>query len=119
MIVLHANQPTYVDVDDTLLSWEYDELPSENRIRVECDGYVQYLRPMKKNIEQLKAHKARGHTIIVWSAGGSMWAEAAVKALELESFVDLVTEKPMWILDDLPPSEFMPKNRWYPHEESK
>lgn len=116
MIYVNCNQPLYVDVDDTCLKWEYETNPSENRVKVECDGFVQYLTPMKENIRQLKAHKARGHTVVVWSAGGSSWALAAVKALELESFVDLVTEKPMWLLDDLQPVDFMPKARWYKDE---
>lgn len=113
MLYLNCSQPLFCDVDDTLLNWTYEPNPAEDRIKVECDGYIQYLTPMKKNIEQLKAHAARGHTVIVWSAGGSSWALAAVKALQLEDFVHLVIEKPMWILDDLQPSEFMPKARWY------
>ena len=55
-------------------------------------------------------HRSRDHTIVVWSAGGYKWAEAAVKALGLTKFVDVVMCKPSWIYDDLDPGGvFMPK----------
>ena len=135
MIVLRCNQPTFFDVDDTLVKW--GSCPPEEiftAIPITCpvgkvydeDGneteslkWTEYLRPHKKHIEQLKQHKLRGHTIIVWSQGGWEWANAVVKALELEKYVDLVMEKPCWIYDDIPASEFMPKNQWYKDEDKK
>lgn len=107
MIVLECNQPTYWDVDRTLLHWE--ETYGDDCVKVKCDSYEQYLKPHNRHVEQLIAHKKRGHTTIVWSAGGSKWALAAVKALGIEEYVDLVLEKPMWCYDDKQPSEFMPK----------
>jgi phosphoserine phosphatase len=59
------------------------------------------------HIEDIKRHKARGHLVCVWSAGGSEWAEAAVKALKLEKYVDLVIAKPTWVIDDLEPNQFL------------
>jgi len=44
---------------------------------------------------------ARGHAIVVWSGGGADWAEAVVKALKLEEFVDVVTAKPTYYIDDI------------------
>jgi phosphoserine phosphatase len=64
-------------------------------------------------IEQLKKHKIRGHTIIVWSAGGSKWAAEAIKFLELEAYVDLVIEKPRWMYDDKQAEEFMPRSQYF------
>jgi hypothetical protein len=116
MQVLRCNQPTYFDVDDTLVKWGYAGLPVEGSIAIECEGFVQHLVPHKKHIDQLKAHKARGHTIVVWSQGGDKWAEAVVKALNLEEYVDLVIEKPQWYYDDLPASAFMPKPIYYQDE---
>lgn len=116
MIVIPCNQPTFFDVDDTLVMWGYAGLPVDGAIEIECRGIKQYVTPHKKHIEQLKAHRARGHTIIVWSQGGWEWAAAVVKALNLEKFVDLVIEKPQWAYDDLPASVFMPQSKWMKDE---
>jgi hypothetical protein len=139
MIVIPCNQPVYIDVDDTLLMWEKPSPNDPRAIAVKCPSerykraidemgietdelviekgeWVEYLIPHIKHIEQLKAHKLRQHTVIVWSAGGWQWAKCAVEALGLTEFVDVVMEKPMWCYDDLPPSEFMPKNQWLKNE---
>jgi len=139
MFVLKCNQPVYFDVDDTLVMWnppnpndpdvieivcptsrtkriiqeldaetgDLKDLPPDEF--VEVGSWTERLKPHKKHIEAMKLHKLRGHTVIVWSAGGWEWAEAAIRALNLEKYVDLVLEKPMWCYDDLPPSEFIPK----------
>jgi hypothetical protein len=62
----------------------------------------------------MKKHKARGHKIVVWSAGGWEWAKSVVETLELTEIVDLVMSKPAWFYDDIPSSSFMPEhNRIY------
>lgn len=109
MYKLQCNQPVYIDVDDTLLMWGFSHEPFHNSVKVINVGITFYLKPHNEHINQLKAHKARGHTIIVWSKGGADWAEAAVKALGLEEFVDLVVEKPQWCYDDTEYNEFLPK----------
>jgi phosphoserine phosphatase len=145
MKVLPCKQPTYFDVDDTLVMWSRPAADDPDAIEIACptsrterfllemtdDGtlepdtptetvsvgsWTERLKPHKKHIEQLKLHKLRGHTIIVWSAGGWEWAEAVVRALKLEQYVDLVIEKPMWFYDDLMPNEFMGK-RYYMKDE--
>ena len=45
--------------------------------------------------------KARGYSIVVWSAGGSDWAEVAVEALGIEDWVDVVMPKIDFHLDDV------------------
>lgn len=112
MIVLKCTQPTYFDVDDTLVMWD---LPDTMKNNLWIDGT--YFKVHKPHIEVLKKHAARGHTIIVWSQGGWEWAEKVVKALELEEYVDLVIEKPKWIYDDLPASKFMPESYYLELEE--
>lgn len=146
MKVLACSQPTFFDVDDTLIMWSRPAHDDPDAIEITCpasrtlrgllelseDGaltpevpllemvevgtWTERVKPHKKHIEQLKLHKSRGHTIIVWSAGGWEWAEAAVRALKLEKFVDLVLEKPLWCYDDLQPSEFIPKPIWMKDE---
>lgn len=115
MIVINCNQPTYWDVDDTLVMWGYNN-GDKDAVEIVCDGYSQFLQPHKKHIEQLKAHRARGHTTIVWSQGGSEWASAVVRALNLESYVDLVIEKPQWLYDDSEPQAYMPQRKWLKDE---
>lgn len=135
MKVLECNQPTFFDVDDTLVKWDraqYSDIDKLHAVAITCPTsrqskiieqetgeeaklenakgtWTEYLIPHRKHIEQLKLHKLRGHTIIVWSAGGWEWAEAVVRALKLEQYVDLVIEKPMWYYDDLTANEFMGK----------
>lgn len=147
MKVLPCSQTTFFDVDDTLVMWNPPNPGDPDIIEVICptsrtyrgllelmeDGslnpvdinpdavevgsWTVRIKPHNKHIAQLKAHKDRGHTIIVWSAGGWEWAEAAVRALKLEKYVDLVIEKPTWYYDDLPCQEFMGKRIYMKDEE--
>jgi len=146
MKVFPCSQTTFFDVDDTLIMWSRPAFGDPDAIEITCpasrtqralmdlteDGiltpetppsemvevgtWTELVKPHKKHVEQLKLHKMRGHTIIVWSAGGWEWAEVVVRALKLEKFVDLVIEKPTWVYDDLPVVEFMPKNIWMKDE---
>lgn len=106
---IKCNQPTFFDVDDTLLLWGYGTKPGEGKVRIECEGDVMYLTPHKKHIEQIKAHAARGHTVFVWSKGGDVWANAVVKSLGLEPYVSYALEKPQWYYDDCEAQDFMGK----------
>lgn len=138
MRVMKCNQPTFFDVDETLVMWEHGDPSHPDCIKVEVPigrqkraaedqgweteeitvqgDWSAWIRPHKKHIEALKKHKLRGQTVIVWSAGGWEWAEAAVRALGLVDYVDLVLEKPRWAYDDLPPNEYMPKSQWLKDE---
>lgn len=139
MIVLDSDQGTFFDVDETLVMWSpTPEQMEKHGIEITCPaglyrdddgeikmgyGWVQLLVPHFTHVEQLKKHKARGHFICVWSAGGWEWAQAVVKALGLEAFVDLVISKPRWTYDDLPAEVFMPKSQYmvnvFPIEDNK
>lgn len=126
-----SHTAVFFDCDDTLVMWSPTPEQSEkDGVDFECPGsfamidgelkpspsWKTRLVPHKKHIEQLKLHKMRGHTVVVWSAGGWDWAEAVVKTLKLEQYVDLVINKPIWAYDDLPPSEYMPKSQWMKDE---
>ena len=96
------------DVDDTLVTWKLDSsLPT---VTIKNNNINTKFNLCYKNIDSLKKHAARGHTIIVWSAGGSDWAEDVVKALQLEEYVDIIIPKPSWFYDDLEPNDFLKNN---------
>ena len=103
------------DVDNTLVFWEYDE--NKPQVAIQVDDHDEMFSVHEKHVEALKKHATRGHQVIVWSAGGSDWAEAVVKALQLEKYVDIIMPKPDWIYDDISPNEFLPNNL-YIYEEA-
>lgn len=91
------------DVDETLLMFDGD--PEYNTPR-----------PHQTHIDKLKQHAYRGHTVIVWSAGGAAWAARAVAMLELEAFVDVVMAKPKWFYDDRQAHEILGERVYFPVE---
>lgn len=104
----------FFDCDDTLLMWSIPEGFKEDLVTVHCRGFVELLAPNKHNISLLKKMAARGHAIIVWSGGGADWAEAVVKALELEAHVSVVTSKPQYYIDDIAnPKEWIGKHGYF------
>lgn len=107
----------FFDVDSTLVF-----APSD----IENDFYTTPSKAAENNIEfnivhehilKIKEFKARGHTVVVWSAGGADWAETVVKKLELEEHVDLVISKPDWYFDDKPSSDWLKGKRCYANNE--
>lgn len=105
----------YFDVDDTLLMWDIpkDHDPSK-LVRTMCRHKQDIVYPNEYNIDLLKKMSARGHAIVVWSAGGSDWAEAAVKALHLEEYVDVITTKATYYIDDLvDPAKVLGKHGYF------
>lgn len=131
MITINSQTTAWFDVDDTLVLWDATpEQVEKEGIKFTCPGsliivddepresmpWIEMLVPHKEHIEQLKKHKSRHTKIIVWSAAGADWAEAVVKTLGLEEYVDLCISKPTWVYDDLQPTEFIPKPRWMKHE---
>ncbi len=102
----------YVDVDDTLVSWDYHFGENyDNKVEFvdPMDGKRAFLEVIQPTIEAMKSHRIRGHSIIVWSAGGGEWAREVVERLGLSGMVDACLAKPTWILDDMPASEFIPE----------
>jgi hydroxymethylpyrimidine pyrophosphatase-like HAD family hydrolase len=107
MIIFKTNQLICYDVDETLIMWNkgiLSTIPIKDPFII---GVTNHVLPNEKHIELLKKHKARGFTVIVWSAQGVEWAEAVVKALELEEYVDAVFSKPSGYVDDLPVDEWI------------
>lgn len=120
MKVLRNDMIAFFDIDDTLIGWGKPEfVDNGNFVKIELNGFKEVHWILKENVEALKLHKSRGHTVVVWSAGGYQWAEAVVKALKLEDMVDLVCGKPMWLYDDLQPEDFLPRAKLAPKDGPK
>lgn len=107
----------YVDVDDTLLMWELPEgvgINDDRLVTVNCRNYSERLFPNEYNILLLKRMATRGHAIVVWSGGGADWAEAAVEALDLGDYVECVSGKPQYYIDDIAnPKEWIGKHGYF------
>lgn len=98
----------FFDVDDTLVLWTDKPNPDTDvKVTDPYDGKNVYVRAHKPHIKLLKNHSERGATVFVWSQNGFAWAEAVVKALELESYVSFILTKPRAYVDDLPVSEWL------------
>ena len=111
MYVLPEGRVAYFDVDDTLVEWE--EFGAGPKVSIEINGMISEKAVIDEHINELILQKKSGTSIIVWSAGGVKWAEAVVKALELEEYVDAILTKPDRIYDDKDSSEWMPKRRYF------
>ena len=108
MKLIESEDVVMYDCDDTLVLWFTECDPSE-KIQITCPyGRSEtWLKPHKRHIELLKKHKERGMTVIVWSAAGYKWANAVVKALNLEEYVDFCMTKPNKYVDDLQANEIL------------
>lgn len=108
------DKPTvFFDVDSTLVFTSsempvgftaLDQLNINNRI-----FWVHH-----SHVECIKDFKARGHNVVVWSAGGADWAETVVKALGIQEYVDVILHKPAWYFDDLHVTEWIGKHCYIP-----
>lgn len=106
-MITFKTPPTMFDVDDTLIMWQ-DTHPEA--VEMTIGAYTERVVIHHEHIKALKLHKFRGHTIVVWSAGGAEWAEKVVIALGLEAWVDVCMDKPAWYYDDIPAKEYMPES---------
>jgi FMN phosphatase YigB (HAD superfamily) len=113
MQVIKSHKTVYFDVDETLILWEW-RIFSDDSSHLVCitdpdSGVSEYGLPHNRHIDLMRQFKARGHTVVVWSAGGYDWAHRAVVALGIEAMVDVVMSKPDWYVDDIPASAYMKK----------
>jgi len=107
----------YFDVDDTLVMWNLPDdmhLNDSKLITIKCRDYEERVLPNPYNIQLLKKMARRGHAIVVWSGGGADWAEAVVKTLKLEKYVESVSGKPTYFIDDIAnPKEWIGKHGYF------
>jgi hypothetical protein len=108
--LIRSEAITVIDVDETLILWNYFEHEQKDTIAITCpyDDVRYSVLPNPGNIRLLIEHSARGHYIIVWSKGGYQWANAVLDALLIKDKVNLIMSKPTTVIDDLPASKWMP-----------
>lgn len=117
MLTISEESTIFVDVDDTLVMWGQKPKTGQKRVKIvdPYSGEALFLTPHLGHIKVLKDRKARGSYVVVWSAGGNRWADAVVRALKLDSYVDLVMTKPHIYIDDKKASEFMQEHLYIPY----
>jgi len=104
----------YFDVDGTLVrpfksfeeeseATEYDSISINNT----------QMKINTKVVQDLQMCRTRGHVVVVWSQGGSSWAETVVKALGIAQYVDIIIAKPSWYVDDRSPGTILDDSRYY------
>ncbi len=100
--LLNTEHTICYDVDDTLLMWDVENYIDKDIVTI-VDPYTKVLRAFgihRPHVLLMKQYKERGYKIVVWSKGGELHAESAVKALGLENVVDYVMTKPEKVVDD-------------------
>lgn len=118
----------YCDVDRTLItkfSKGYEKtyhLSTElfpNQIKI--SGELEHLNGTYEihmgNVNILKEYKARGYSIIIWSARGSSWAAKTADAVGLSEVADFYLAKPTKYIDDKHASEFMGEPLFFTEED--
>lgn len=116
MKVIDKESTIFIDVDQTLIMWGIKAKKGDKLIAITNphSGEQNYLAPHPGHIKVLKDRKARGSYVVVWSASGYAWAEAVVKALELEDYVHLVMTKPHMYIDDKKAKDIMGERLYIP-----
>ena len=111
MNVASAEATIFFDVDDTLIFWDENyRQPFSGALPIQCphDGMITYHRVHERHVGFLKKQAKKGYSVVVWSAAGTKWAKAVVDALNIESYVDYVTAKPVkWVDDKVDPCDVL------------
>ena len=118
MFILNNDKTIYCDIDDSLIAFGVinPETPDSSIISISCNGTTENYEVLWDNVQALKEFKQRGFGVVLWTQSPIAWAIAVAEALKLENYIDVVACKPMFLIDDLPASEFMPKSRLYNKE---
>lgn len=119
MYKVPSGPTVFFDCDDTLVMWSPSDVEVSlanadmKKVTFVCNGFEEEAYPNDYNVNLLIKLRKRGHNIVVWSSAGSDWAEAVVKGLSIESYVDVVCNKPMMYVDDKPdPRDWMGKHQY-------
>lgn len=112
MKIIENELVTFFDIDNTLVM-ETDVLDPLALKYLDVAGNICYGRPHLVHIDQLKKHKARGYTNILWSGNGYKHVEIIIKLLGIEEYVDIAMSKPVKYWDDLEDANNILNNRVY------
>lgn len=116
-------QTAYFDIDQTIVIWEKDinivlnGTDEKHCIPVELNGKKFFIRPLWGHVNQIIQQNLKGLICIAWSAGGASWADAVVRALNLQDYVLCSLTKPNFYYDDKPAEHFMGKHYYFVDEE--
>ena len=101
MITIKNDRTVFFDVDDTLIMWDHidKELPI---VEINNNGHKRTFQVHHAHVQKIKNYSLLGMVVVVWSHSGYEWAEAVVKALDIEKHVDFAMSKPDRIFDDYP-----------------
>lgn len=116
MKVIGSDMVVHCDVDNTLVMWNKPHGPTSIVLKDPYNGAKNSLVPHTQHIDLLKKYKNQGYTVIVWSAGGKLWAETVVNALGLSDVVDFAMCKSVKYVDDLQASEVLGSRVYIPFE---
>lgn len=107
-----------VDCDDTLIlhrieTLNPDESKGEKIVIVDPNNKTGH-GPRKvivnqRMVDKLIDHYCKRDSVLVWSLSGAKWAKEVVKALQLETYVDVICAKPIAIYDDNSPRSWLPR----------
>lgn len=104
------------DIDYTLLEWGVDT----GRIVDFKDPYTGEMKKVgvnESNLRVLTNWLERGATIQVFSRSGRRWAAAALDALDLDHENLVVSNKPLFYIDDKPASNWMGEQVYLKHDD--
>lgn len=108
----------YWDIDDTLVEWKESSWNEEFAVKIGCNDRVVWKKAIMEHVNELKLQYLSGAYNIVWSYGGSDWAEAVIVALELQDYVHVIMNKPHAYYDDKDASQWLPKRRYFIKEKT-
>lgn len=113
MQVIENEMIVGIDVDKTLVEPSaFGPIQITNPYSNTTDSY----RILTQHVELLKQYHGRGMFVVVWSAGGVLWAKTVIEILGLTDYVHLVQTKPIKIVDDLPPEKIFTTRVYLPDE---
>ena len=121
--LINSDMVVTFDCDDTLVIWNDNEywVSGSDKVCFEdpYDKSMIFLYPHTQHINLMKKYKAQGYTVIVWSAGGSLWAKEVVDKLKINNLVDVIMSKPIKYVDDLPASQILGSRVYIPFKHLK
>jgi hydroxymethylpyrimidine pyrophosphatase-like HAD family hydrolase len=104
MKLIENENVVFIDVDETLVhhvpSSEWCPQQQTTPMKLNYYNMSFFVFPIKENIELLRAYKARGYTVFVWTNNGYRWGKEVINALDLNNYVDFVMTKPAKVVDD-------------------